>query len=155
MNSVKYRREAIRKKKKTPAQRIPVRSKRTGTKKNNAAIPHKIQNASPNDFFSLKEISGFNNENLAILLGTTQRTIQNKKNSGEPFGIAQTERLRKLTLLFKEGNEVFGNKEQFKEWLQKPSYGLDYNIPSDLLKQPGGLDIVMNELHSIKSGDAL
>ncbi len=71
------------------------------------------------------------------------------------FDIALTERLRKLSQLFKEGNELFGKKEEFNKWLQKPSYGLDYNIPSELLKEPGGLDKVMTELNSIKFGDII
>lgn len=155
MNSVKYKTDAAGQKKKTIAPIIPTMSGYSITKKINGATSRKIQNASPKEFFSLKDISGFNNENLANLLGTTQRTIQNKKNSGEPFDIAQTERLRKLSRLFKEGNELFGNKEEFNSWLQKPSYGLDYDIPSELLKQPGGLDKVMTELNSIKFGDAI
>lgn len=135
--------------------KFPREHSNTNTKKINSAISDKVQHATSKEFFSLKDISGLNTENLATLLGTTQRTIQNKKNSGEPFDLAQTERLRKLIRLFEEGNEVFGNREQFKEWLQKLSYGLDYIIPVDLLKEPGGLDKVMNEINSIKFGDTI
>jgi putative toxin-antitoxin system antitoxin component (TIGR02293 family) len=155
VNSVKQKPQAIRKKNKTIEHTISTSRGYAIRKKNNGTPRHKIQNASTKEFFSLKDISGFNNENLAILLGTTQRTIQNKRNSGEYFDIAQTERLRKLTRLFKEGNELFGNYEEFNKWLQKPSYGLDYDIPSELLKQPGGLDKIMNELNSIKFGDTI
>ncbi len=133
--------------------KISTKSKPLSTRRKNAASK-KIQHALSHEFFELKDIAGCNNEYLATLLGTTQRTILNKKKSGEPFDISQTERLRKLTRLFGEGNEVFGNKEQFNEWLQKPSYGLD-DTPSELLKQPGGLDKVLNELNSIKFGDAV
>ena len=147
--------DALRNKKKTITHPGLAKSRNDTTKKMHGARSNRMQNASPQEFFSVKNISGYNNENLATLLGTTQRTILNKKNSGEPFDIAQTERLRKLNQLFKEGNEIFGNKEQFNVWLQKPSYGLDYDIPADLLKHPGGLDKVMNELNSIKFGEAL
>ncbi|MEO8710709.1 MAG: MbcA/ParS/Xre antitoxin family protein, partial [Parafilimonas sp.] len=91
----------------------------------------------------------------ASLVGITHRTIRNKKGNEEIFNIAQTERLRKLHLLFEEGNDLFNNKDQFNQWLQKPSYGLDYNLPAELLQQPGGLDKVMNELNSIKFGDTI
>jgi len=120
-------------------------------KKENEIIKH----ASVDEFSLLKNISGYTNEDLAVLVGTTHRTIRNKKNSGELFDIAQTERLRKLTYLFEEGNEVFSNKDEFNNWLQKPAYGLDYDTPSELLKQPGGLDKVFNELRSIKFGDTV
>ena len=120
-------------------------------KKTNGIMHH----ASVDEFSLLKDISVYTNEDLAALVGTTHRTIRNKKNSGELFDIAQTERLRKLKHLFEEGNEIFSNKEEFNNWLQKPAYGLDYDTPSELLKQPGGLDKVFNELRSIKFGDTL
>lgn len=153
MNSAKTKDGALRKKIKRVARVTPAQSH--SSKKINSIVKSKVQNALPKEFFLLKDISGFTSENLAALLGTTHRTIHNKKNSGEPFDIAQTERLRKLSHLFKEGNEIFGNKKEFSEWLEKPAYGLDYVVPSELLKQPGGLDKVINELNSIKFGDAI
>ena len=154
MNSAKNRKEALRKKTKRIVRAIPAQS-HVPSKKINGIVKHKAQNAFPKEFFLLKDISGFTNEKLAMLIGTTYRTIHNKKNSGEPFDIGQTERLRKLTHLFKEGNEIFGNKKEFNEWLEKPAYGLDYVIPFELLNQPGGLDKIMDELNSIKFGDTI
>ena len=151
MNSVKSKSGTLQKKVRGTSQN----SATVALEKINGVLKHKVHNALPKEFFMLKEISGFNNENLAGLLGTTHRTIHNKKNSGEPFDIAQTERLRKLSRLFKEGNEIFGNKKEFGEWLGKPAYGLDYAIPYDLLQQPGGLDKVMDELFAIKFGDTV
>lgn len=124
-------------------------------KKINGTLRHNMQHATVDEFALLKDMSCYTYEELAALLGTTHRTIRNKKNHGESFDIAQTERLRKLNQLFKEGNEVFGNKEEFNNWLRKPAYGLDYDTPSELLKQPGGLDKVMNELNSINFGDTV
>lgn len=121
----------------------------------NGKVVHTIKNASFKEFSLLKDISVYNNEELAALVGITHRTIRNKKSNNELFDIAQTERLRKLNLLFSEGNEVFGNKDQFHTWLLKPAYGLDYTVPAELLKQPGGLDKVINEINSIKFGDTI
>lgn len=137
-----------------PAKNIST-SKNGVIHKSNGKTIHTKENASVNEFSSLKEITGYNNEELAALVGITHRTIRNKKNSNEIFNIAQTERLRKLHLLFIEGNEVFGNKNQFSQWLQQPAYGLDYNIPNELLKLPGGLDKVLNEVNGIKYGDTV
>lgn len=121
----------------------------------NGVANNVVKNASVKEFSSLKKISDYNNEELAALVGITHRTIRNKKNNNELFDIAQTERLRKLYFLFAEGNSIFGNKNQFHSWLQKPAYGLDYNIPDELLKQPGGLDKVLNEINAIKFGNAI
>ncbi len=155
MNSVKNKTKAVSKKKKLIAKGVSLDSNHTAVKKASGAIQNKTQYASTNEFFALKNISGYNIEHLAILLGITHRTIQNKKNSGGLFDIAQTERLRKLNLLFNEGIELFGNKEEFNKWLEKPAYGLDYTIPSELLKQPGGLDRAITELNSIKYGETV
>lgn len=114
-----------------------------------------IQNATVKEFSALKDISGYNNESLAALVGISHRTIRNKSINNEKFDLAQTERLRKLHLLFIEGNDVFGNKQQFHTWLQKPAYGLDYSTPGELLQQPGGLDKVLNEINALKFGDTV
>jgi uncharacterized protein (DUF2384 family) len=151
MHTTKTKVEAKRSAK--AATSIPGKTK--STKKINGALNKHAQNATAHEFSVLKDVSGYNNEELATLIGTTHRTIRNKKTNGELFDIAQTERLRKLNQLFTEGNLVFGSKEQFSEWLEKPSYAFNYNIPSELLKQPGGLDKVLNELISIKFGDTV
>ncbi len=136
--------------------KIPIRTRqKKSTKSTDDAPPHKIEHAAIAEFFSLKENSGLTIKNLALLLGTTQRTIQNKKNTGVHFDMVQTERLKKLILLFETGIEVFGNSEQFNQWLQKPAYGLYGSIPFDLLMHPGGLDKVLNEVSAIKFGDTV
>ena len=145
----------VKEKLKVKSSRNIATTKNGVTHKSNGKAIHTIENASVKEFSSLKDVSGYNNEELAALVGITHRTIRNKKSNNELFDIAQTERLRKLNLLFIEGNEVFGNKDQFHNWLQKPAYGLDYNTPDELLKQPGGLDRVLNEVNSIKFGDTI
>ncbi len=50
---------------------------------------------------------------------------------------------------------LFNNQAEFTTWLEKPSYGLNNSVPYNLLKQPGGIDIVLNELSAIKYGEAL
>lgn len=67
------------------------------------SLTSSTSNASPKEFFLLKEASGYTIENLAPILGTTSRTILNKKNNKVPFNIPQTARLRKLSQLFEEG----------------------------------------------------
>lgn len=128
---------------------------RITNKKVTDVLRQPVKNATVKEFALLKNISGYTNEDLAALVGITHRTIRNRRNNGDLFDIAQTERLRKLNHLFKEGAEIFSNKNQFKKWLHQPSYGLDYDTPSELLKQPGGLDKVIDELRSIKFGDTI
>ena len=80
MNAFKNKPGALWKKEK-PIVKITHSHSLSFSKKINGTAKHKAENASPKEFFLLKDISGFNNENLAMLLGTTHRTIHNKKNS--------------------------------------------------------------------------
>jgi putative toxin-antitoxin system antitoxin component (TIGR02293 family) len=107
------------------------------------------------EFDHLKKISGYSAEVLASFLGTTSRTLQNKRTRHLQFDLPLTERLRKLIQLFQQGIEIFGKPTEFSGWLEKPAYGLDMLIPVELLRQPGGLDLVSRELIAIKYGETI
>jgi uncharacterized protein (DUF2384 family) len=107
------------------------------------------------EFQELKELCGLSVETLASVLGTTARNIQYKKVRKVPFDLPLTERLRKLSLLFLNGIEIFSSKEKLFDWLDQPAYGLDYAVPLNLLGEPGGLDKLLAELSAIKYGDTI
>lgn len=54
--------------------------------------------------------------------------------------------------LFIKGIETFDNLERFISWLNKPSYGLNKQIPLNLLKTPQEIQSVLNELEKINNG---
>ena len=59
----------------------------------------------------------------------------------------------KLFSLFKKGEIVFGNSDEFQKWIEKPAYGLGYKIPKELMQTPAGIDLIMDELIRIEYGD--
>ncbi len=66
MNSIKSKTESVRRKKRTTAQSISAHSRNATTKKTNGTVRNKVQHASTEEFSLLKDISGYNNENLRI-----------------------------------------------------------------------------------------
>ena len=50
------------------------------------------------------------------------------------------------------GNEVFGSIDSFKQWMQKPAYGLGNKIPSKILTTISGINLVINQLMRIAHG---
>jgi putative toxin-antitoxin system antitoxin component (TIGR02293 family) len=97
--------------------------------------------------------SGYNKEELAKFMGINMRTIQNKRKSGGEIAQKDAEHLLKLRELFKRGQEIFGSKEEFKRWMDKPAFGLDNRPPASLINFISGIDLVGRELTRIEYGD--
>ncbi|WP_114779013.1 type II RES/Xre toxin-antitoxin system antitoxin [Botryobacter ruber] len=90
---------------------------------------------------------------LASLLHTSAKTLQNYRQSRKKLNPAQSEQTLKLLALQLKGNDVFGAPDAFRRWLEKPAYGLDGQAPLSLLETSGGIDLVMEELERIAFGD--
>ena len=58
----------------------------------------------------------------------------------------------KLEKLYIKGIKIFGTEEKFDNWLNKESYGLDYQIPVNLIYTSDGIEKIMNALTSIEFG---
>ncbi len=54
--------------------------------------------------------------------------------------------------LTKIGLDVFGNKNKLKLWLNTPNYALGALKPVELLNDPNGKELVLNELTRINYG---
>ncbi len=100
-----------------------------------------IMKASP---FSMKEWSRY--------LHLTERTIQRYKNENKSFEIIQSEKIIELSKMLKKGNEVFGNTDNFKKWLNTAIIALGGVMPKDILDSSFGIDMVMDELGRIEHG---
>jgi hypothetical protein len=62
------------------------------------------------------------------------------------------EKTIKLGELYIKGEELFGTVEKFNEWLKKESYGLNNQIPTNLLNTIIGIEFIMDELYKIEFG---
>lgn len=58
----------------------------------------------------------------------------------------------KFNDLDKLGTDIFGSKDEFNKWLNTKSYGLNNQIPANLLNTDEGIILVYEELIRIAYG---
>lgn len=64
-----------------------------------------------------------------------------------------SEKILKMFSLYLLGLEVFRSRDNFINWLSKPSFGLRNKIPKSLLSSSAGIDLIQEELSRIEHGD--
>ncbi|WP_044171174.1 type II RES/Xre toxin-antitoxin system antitoxin [Flectobacillus major] len=122
--------------------------------KNNTAIVLSARNGlNANAFYDIFILSGFKKEQLAELFHTSTKTIQRYTQSNANLDVVSSEHALKLIALYQKGTEIFGNIEAFRNWVNKPAYGLGWQIPYDLMQTSGGIELIMEELIRIEYGD--
>lgn len=82
----------------------------------------------------------------------TPKTLAKYKNEHIQLPKRISEIAIKLLGLYDLGIEVFGSAEDFNTWSQKPSMGLDFNIPRDYFSTVSGIDCITEELQRIAFG---
>lgn len=92
-------------------------------------------------------------DQLADILHVTTKTLRNYRQGKRKLSASLSEQTLKLLALQLKGHKVFGQAAAFRRWLEKPAYGLDEQLPLDLLETSGGIDLVMEELDRIAYGD--
>lgn len=103
--------------------------------------------------FEVADLLQLHLNQMADILHTTTKTLQNYRQSKKRLSPAHSEQTLKLLALQMKGKEVFGTADAFRRWLEKPAYGLDGQVPLVLLETSGGIDLVMEELERIAYGD--
>jgi putative toxin-antitoxin system antitoxin component (TIGR02293 family) len=117
-----------------------------------AAVYYARSGMSPSIFVDLMFFSGFSKEELAPYFNTSSKTIHRYLSSGKPLDAFTSEHALGIKSLYIQGSEVFENVENFRQWLKKANYGLGNMIPQELMKTPGGLRLVKEELMRIEFG---
>lgn len=102
------------------------------------------------DFIS---ISGFTYDEFQETFKTTVKTIQNYVVQDLKLDAVLSEKLLKSFSLFDKGIEVFGNAQNFHQWLNTPAYGLGNQIPFKLMDTITGITLIEEELMRIAYGD--
>ena len=103
--------------------------------------------------FDLIKITRLSKSFIASMLNLSTKTLDRYKKGEKRLNPASGEILLKLYSLFKKGEEIFGNPDEFQHWIEKPAYGLGYKIPKDLMHTPAGIDLIMDELTRIEFGN--
>ena len=118
-----------------------------------AIVKNSKKGIDPNIFFDLVVLADVKKESLADdVLGISLKTILRYAQEGKPLLPRYAESALKVIALYKKGVEIFGDKDQFNRWLQKPAFGLDGQVPYTLLGMTTGIDLVLEELIRIEFG---
>lgn len=88
----------------------------------------------------------------AVVLDTTTRTLVRYKKDNKTFAPKQTEKIIEIQQLMQYGNEVFGDMDSFHSWLMMENVAMGGVSPKELLDTSVGLGIVKDMLGRIEHG---
>jgi putative toxin-antitoxin system antitoxin component (TIGR02293 family) len=117
-------------------------------------VIHARKGIKPKLFYDFADSINMPEKKLALLINISSRTIHNYKEQQKPLDPIQSEHLLKLIALYRKGEDLFGNVEEFNYWLQKPFWN-SKEKPINWLTTPGGVDLVKDELSRLSHGYAV
>ena len=103
-----------------------------------------------NDIFT---VASYIKNFAANLLDVSYKTVTRYQKEKKKLSPLQSEYILKTIVLFNKGNQLFGNKESFNCWLDKPAFGLGNSIPRIFITKVGSINYVIEELSRIAHGD--
>jgi len=109
----------------------------------NGIIKKALMNLSQQLSFSLSEV--------ARVLHISERTLQRYADD-EKLSADTSERAILLSQLYQHGTLVFGDLENFKEWMRTPLPAFNYQSPISLLDTTFGFQLIEDELGKIAHG---
>ncbi|WKN41863.1 type II RES/Xre toxin-antitoxin system antitoxin [Tunicatimonas pelagia] len=118
-----------------------------------AQIQSAQQGIPADEFFAVAKQTGISQEKLAALLEISPRTLHRYQREARNLNAKESELLIKLSLLLKRGEIIFGSTDAFTAWLFEPAYGLDRQVPFELLYTSEGVNVVADEVERIAFGD--
>ncbi len=97
------------------------------------------------------DIAGFTMSEIALIIRTSDRTLR-RYTSKQKLNAEQSERVIELAKLYSRGEEVFGNMDAFKEWVNNRVIALGNKKPKEFMDTSIGIEILMDELGRIEHG---
>lgn len=104
-------------------------------------------------FDDMLAVSDYDKDFAADLLDVSYKTVTRYQKENKKLSPLQSEYILKTIVLFNKGNQVFGNKQSFNRWLDKPAFGLGNRIPRAFITTVGGINFIIDELNRIAHGD--
>ena len=101
----------------------------------------------------LIRLSQYKKAFIAGLLNISVKTLDRYMQTNKKLHPLNSEIILKLFSLYAKGIETFGSLEFFKNWLEKPAYGLNNEVPVTFFNLSSGIDLVYEELVRIEFGD--
>lgn len=103
-------------------------------------------------FEEIQKLSSLTNKDWADILNISLRSLQRYKDQQQLFKPIQSEKILELGEIFILGNEVFGDPDKFKMWLETPNFAIGSLKPTSLLADSYGQELIINELTRIHYG---
>lgn len=103
-------------------------------------------------FQTIASKSPFSIDEWSQFLHLSNRTMQRYRKEKKTFDPLQSEKILKITMLYKKGIEVFGDKDAFDTWLSTRNVALGGIQPKSLLDSSFGIDLLKDALTRIEYG---
>ena len=103
-------------------------------------------------FEKLAKLAPFTIRDWSTFLHLSERSMQRYKKEDGTFGAVSSEKIVEITMLYKYGIEVFGDKEKFNAWLNLENVALGGIKPKELLDTSFGIGLLKDKLISIEHG---
>jgi putative toxin-antitoxin system antitoxin component (TIGR02293 family) len=104
------------------------------------------------DFNKVSNRTPFTSKEWATYLNVSVRTMERHREENRVFRKEQSERILSIYQLLNYGQSVFGNSENFFEWMGSESIALGGVKPKELLDTSIGIHMVKDELGRIEHG---
>jgi putative toxin-antitoxin system antitoxin component (TIGR02293 family) len=102
---------------------------------------------------ALKSLSTFSDEAIAQWLNINVKTFRSYKSSEAALKEDLQEHIILLIALMKHGIDVFGNKENFSQWLGTENFLIGKKNPAVYLNTISGIKLIDNRLTAMEYGD--
>lgn len=103
-------------------------------------------------FEQLAKTSPFTIRDWSAFLHLSERSMQRYKKESGRFGAVSSEKIIEITMLYKFGIEVFGDKKKFNTWININNIALGGIKPKELLDTSFGIALLKDELVRIEHG---
>ena len=103
-------------------------------------------------FQSIVTTGPFTIKEWVKFLHITERTLQRYKKENKSFEPLHSERILEIAQLQKRGKDIFGNTENFSQWMNSKIIALGGIKPKELLDNSFGITVLNHELTRIEYG---
>ncbi len=103
------------------------------------------------EFLEIRSTTGLSSINFASATHLTTRTIERKKPN-EKISPEASERAILIGKLYYSGEKVFGNREKFLQWMERPNFNLEGKKPKEMLDTVTGIGLVDDIFIRIQHG---
>ncbi|HET8734956.1 MAG TPA: antitoxin Xre/MbcA/ParS toxin-binding domain-containing protein [Pricia sp.] len=104
------------------------------------------------DFLSFFRNEPFTDQEWAKYLGISVRTLDRYRTGQKSFPAKQSERILEIKRLLNYGENVFGDGDDFMDWMKTRSIPMGGVIPKEVLDTSIGINMVHDQLGRIEHG---